>query len=278
MKNAYYLSLSIGLWSCITPTEKKDMQTDIFNVQTRLLTLERQLTDTSKESKNTGDTAGKRLASTRTDVDRMQRDIREIRGEIDALRIGVVTGRLPGATTDDQQGSVAGTLARLTQRLDSIEQTQADILDAITKAGVKKNPNTKKPNGRAAVVSVKDLEGAFEGKRYKQVIDDVPQVLKDSAPGERERLRYLQAESYFKLGDMRVAALKFNELLDSKPAKDLIPTIKMRLGDCFRNLGDADTAKIYYQELIREFPSTDEASKAKERLAELSSAGNTGKG
>jgi TolA-binding protein len=42
----------------------------------------------------------------------------------------------------------------------------------------------------------------------------------------------------------------------------------MRLGDCFRHLGDNETAKLYYEELIRDFPNTDEAAKAKERLAE----------
>jgi TolA-binding protein len=52
----------------------------------------------------------------------------------------------------------------------------------------------------------------------------------------------------------------------------------MRLGDCFRNLGDAGTAKIYYEELIKEFPNSNEASKAKERLAEIGGGGGTSKG
>jgi TolA-binding protein len=77
---------------------------------------------------------------------------------------------------------------------------------------------------------------------------------------------------------MRIAALKYNEFLESNPPKNYLPLVKMRLGDCFRNLGDAGTAKIYYEELIKEFPNSNEASKAKERLAEIGGGGGTSKG
>ena len=256
---------------CVTQKEKKDMQGHIFNLQTRLMTLERELADTSKESKGTADSATKRLASTRAEIERLSAEIQKIRGEIDAVRIGVVTGQMPG-TDSKQDGSVAATLVRVDERLLALEQTQNEILEAISKAGVKKNP--KKPPARKAAVSLTDLQSAYEAKKYKIVTEDAPRLIKDGDAEGRSQARYLLAESYFKLGDMRIAALKYNEFLESKPPKSFVPLVKMRLGDCFRNLGDAGTAKIYYEELILEFPNSTEASKAKERLAEIS--GGTG--
>lgn len=273
-------SLFVGafvLWAfgCITPKEKKDMQGDIFNLQTRLLTLERELADTSKESKGTADSATKRLASTRAEIERLSSELQKIRGELDAIRIGVVTGRMPGVDAN-QEGSVAATISRVEERLVSLEQTQTEILEAISKAGVKKN--SKKPTTRKSTVSLSELQSSFDGKKYKTVTEDAPLVIKEGDVSERSQAFYLLAESYFKLGDMRIAAIKYNEFLDSKPPKSFLPIVKMRLGDCFRNLGDADTAKIYYEELIREFPDSSEASKAKERLAEISGGAGSHKG
>jgi TolA-binding protein len=251
------------------------MQGDIFNLQTRLLTLERELADTSKETKGTADSATKRIASTRAEIERLSSELQRVRGDMDAVRVGVVTGRMPG-TDPAQEGTVAATLTKLEERLASLEQTQEEILEAISKAGVKKN--TKKPASRKPAASLTELQESFEAKKYKMVTEDAPRFIKEGEAKEKTQARYLLAESYFKLGDMRIAALKYNEFLESNPPKNYLPLVKMRLGDCFRNLGDAGTAKIYYEELIKEFPNSNEASKAKERLAEIGGGGGTSKG
>ena len=67
-------------------------------------------------------------------------------------------------------------------------------------------------------------------------------------------LDYLYAESLFKLGNLKDAAIEFHDFLDSKPPVKYLPHAKMRMGDCYRHLGDKETASIYYEELITEFP------------------------
>lgn len=250
----------LSLGACVTPSEKRGMQNDIFNVQTRLLNLERQLSDTGKEAKTSSETTQKSVASTQANLDRITRELQQLHGDVDALRIGVVTGKLPGA--ESQEGSVADTLAKLAERLDAIEQSQEELLQALKKAGLKNS--TKKPK---ALSNAGDLQSAFDDKKYKQVVDEGPKVLKDAKDGDKEQVRFLLAESYFKLGRMREAALKYNDFIDSKPTNKYLPLAKMRIGDCFRNLGDASTARVYYEELIKEFPNSEEAAKAKERLA-----------
>jgi len=251
----------IGLTACISPSEKRQMRDYLFSAQTRILTLEKQLTDTSKEAKHSGATNVKKIASTQADMDKLVRDIQLLKGEIDSLKNSMRTGIVPG-----EEGNSGGvTLQSLAERVQTVEQAQEELLEALNKAGVKK-PKTSQ---RKSAASLKDLKSEFDAKRYTNVVNDAGAVVKKESGGNKNEAKYLWAEAYFKLGKMRDAALKFNDLADSKPSATMMPLVKMRLGDCFRNLGDPATAKIYYEELIADFPSTDEAVKAKERLAEL---------
>lgn len=258
--------LALLMTGCITPSEKKAMQNDLFNAQTRILTLEQQLNESKTEVKSTGDTANKRIASTKADMDRLMSEIQRLRGEIDALRVGVVTGQMPG-TDPDKEGSVASTLNQLNTRLETVEAAQEEVLDAIKKAGNRRPPPKAEVKKKADGAS--DLQQAYDDKHYKQVTEEAPKLLKEAKGPEKEQIRFLLAESFFKLGKMRDAALKFNELVEAKPSAKYLPLSKMRIGDCFKNLGDDTTARLYYEELIKEFPKTDEAAKARESLAKL---------
>lgn len=261
------LALSLVLSACITPKEKKDMQNDMFTMQTRLLSLERSLTDTSKEAKNTGESAAKRVASAQADVERTNRDIQQMKGEIDALKVGVTTGRMPGS---NEEGTVGDQLQQLTERVEAIEQSQEELMQALKKAGLntgKSKAKDKDKDDKKTIASAKDLQQAYDAKHFKQVLEEAPKILKKADGKDKQVVIFLQAESLFKLGKMREAALKYNDYLETKPNEKQIPLTKMRIGDCFRHLGDAETAKVYYEELIKEFPDSAEATKAKERLA-----------
>jgi len=254
-----FFSLAL-LSACISPGEKRQMKDDLFSAQTRILTLEKQLTDTSKEAKHSGASNVKKIASTQADMDKLVRDIQMMKGEIDSFKNSLRTGVVPG-----EEGGSGVTLQSLAERVQSVEQAQEELLEALNKAGVKKPKKAE----RKSSVSLKDLQSDYNAKRYKNVVDDAAEVVKKETGVNKNEAKYLWAEAYFKLGKMRDAALKFNDLADSKPSAEMMPVVKMRLGDCFRNLGDPATAKIFYEELIADFPSTDEAVKAKERLAEL---------
>ncbi len=258
--------LASSLTACITPGEKRVMKDDIYSVQMRLLNLERLLADTSKDAKSTGDSATKRIASTQAELERMSRELQMIRGEIDALRVGVLTGQLPGADPSAQEHSVAKNLSKLSDRVAAVESAQEDLIDVLKKAGVKSG---KKKDSRKTVTEVGELQRAFEEKRYKQVIEDGAHVVKPSNSDESEQIQYLIAESQFRLGNIKEAALKFNDFVDSKPSSKYLAIAKLRLGDCFRHLGDTATSNVFYEELIKEFPTSDEAAKARERLAEV---------
>ena len=129
-----------ALTACITPSEKKDIHNDIFNVQTRLLNLERQLLDTSKDAKQNGESATKRIANTQVELDKILRDLQQIRGDLDSLKAGVVAGQLPGhAGSESPKGP---TLTQLDARMEHLEKSQSELIDALKKAGL----NIKTPS------------------------------------------------------------------------------------------------------------------------------------
>jgi TolA-binding protein len=118
--------------------------------------------------------------------------------------------------------------------------------------------------------AIKEARVLFNKNKWKQVIEVAPQWLpKFDKKVEKEEFFSIYAESLFKNGDIKEAAIKYNEFLDMKPSKKFLPLAKMRMGDCYRHLGDNDTALIYYNEVIKDFPKSDQGMKSKERVAQI---------
>lgn len=269
--------------ACITPSEKKQMKDDLFNAQTRLLNLERLLADNSKEGKSNSEAAIKRIAGTQAELERIGTELQKLHGDIDELRVGVTSGQLPGVDPAQQENSVAAQLAKISERMTAVEQAQEELLDAIHKAGVKgsKKKDQNRDAGGAekggkSASNAQELQRAFDDKYFKQVTEDGERLLKENGTKDKETVRFLVAESYFKQGKFREAALNYGEFLEKKPPKKLVATAKMHIADAFKKLGDTSTANVYYEELIKEFPNSSEAEHAKERLAGGKSAASKG--
>lgn len=261
MRRIAILSWVFSLVGCVTPAEERQIKDDIARLQAQMV-----------EIQNSGSTfsvkSNQRAASTNTKVERLHIDVQKIKGEIEALRIGVLTGQLPGSTDDDGP-SMARKLSAVLERLESIEATQKKLMSVIEKAD-KPAKSKKKTSSRESKRKLSALREAFKAKRYKHVKEDAPFLIKRFKKGtkNRQEVQFLYAESLYKLGDIKSAALEFDEFIKSNP-KDRLAHANLRLGDCFRHLGDSATAKIYYDELIAKFGSSDEAKTATERLEKL---------
>ena len=231
------------------------------------MTLENYIKERDQNFKSQGDQANQRIASTNSRLERLDLDIKKIQGELGTLRVGIVTGQLPGSDPE-QEGSIAQTINNIISRLEEVESSQGDIKSAIedaSKTTKGKNRNKK----RKKIKKVGDLKKAFQGKRFKHVAEDAGPILKAEKNAKLKReILFIYAESLYKLGKLRDAALKFNEFLEKKPT-DNAARAKLRMGDCFRHLGDPKTATLYYEQLISEHPKETDADIAKDRLAKM---------
>jgi TolA-binding protein len=255
---------------CITPAEEQQLKDDIFALQTRLSQVENQNSSLGKEITTQ---SSRQEASINTRLDKFAIEIQRVKGDIDALRIGVTTGQMPGADPE-QEGSLAKTLNDVVARLDALEENQNKILTAIDKAIEAKKPEKKGAQDKGSkkpstLNDIEDLRTAYSKKRYKVIAEEGGKVL-ESLKGKKDKQEalFLYADSLYRSGQIREAALSFNDFIDSKP-KDNLAVALLRMGDCFKELGDVETAKIYYEELIQKFASSDEAKQAKSKLAKL---------
>jgi len=247
--------------ACLTPAEKRSMQNDIFTLQTRTVQMEALLKDRSNDLRTNSNKASKRLASTATELDRLRLDIQIIKGEIDALRVGVQSGQMPDANPNDS--SVANTLKSVMERLANIESQQDKIISALEQKPVA-SAQPSKPTA-----STGNLDADFRAKNWPAVVTLAPKKLKQTNNlSKKQKILYYLAEGLYQTKKISDAALKFNEYLDAGGTKYKTKA-KLRLGDCFRELGDAATAKTYYEELVKEFPKSKEAKLAKKALRKL---------
>ena len=299
---------------CFTPAKERQLHDEIFGLQTRVMQLEGALMD---ENTPAGEAAKRRLASTAADIEKISNEMSRIKGELDALKLGVSTGFMPGVE-GDQSNSVGGKIRSLSERMATLEATQGDVVASLEKQGVnlktpEKSSEKSKPTRTAdrtsdgsgdrsqdkqaekvsdneksagaeeprksdkSLATLKQFRDAYGKRQFKRVIEDAPAAIKLLTKAkDREEVTFLHAEALYKLGQMREAALQFNEFIDSKPAAKYLPQARLRMGDAFRNLGDPATAKIYYQELITKHPKSPEATKAKDRLKELGKSARAG--
>ncbi len=258
--------------SCMTSEREKRFQTDIFNLQTRLLQVEQKMNDEKKSTEVEGDSAKQKLASLGVEMEKATQDLSKIHGEIDALKIGVTTGQMPGVAEESKEGSVAANLKDLKERLDDLEASQAELVAAVKKSGLKvqgQGNQNKSGSGDAKELTLKDLKTLFAKKQYKEISEEAEKLVKKTKGKDKMEVMYLLSDSLYKIGRLREAALKYNELVEAFPDGKYVAYSKLRIGDCFRHLNDQVTAKIYYNELITKFQDTEEAKKAKERLAEM---------
>ena len=269
------LFVSLVLTGCITPAEERQLKDDIFSLQTRLVAMEGQVNNQSKEITTQ---SSRQEASVSTRLDKISIEIQRIKGDIDALRVGVVTGQLPGVEGTQETAGAKG-MADVVARIDAIEENQNKIIAAIDKAIETKKPEKKsqdkdpeakeKKDSEAKLKTFKDLKTAFDNKNYKLIADHGDKLVNTfKTKKTKQEAMFMLAESFYKSGQVRDAALRYNDYLESKPSENLSFSL-LRMGDCFKQLGDSETAKIYYQELIQKYGKSEEAKQAKEKLAKL---------
>ena len=266
--------LALCLASCMSARDGESLQKDLYETKAKVIELQGKLDQTAEKTESTGKASNLRLANSTTKLDQFEHDIQALRGEIDTLRVRVETGKVPGAAEEgSDEAADAPSLDSITERVNKLEETQIELLDALGKGG-KANAKGKKELGKTdeksdSLSKIEDFKKAFQGKHYSQVTKQAGGALKKFKGDDKKELAFLEAESLYRLDKLKEAALKFNQFIEGHKKGTRVEEAQMRMGDCFRRLGDQNTALIYYKELIEKNPNSEHAEKAKERIQEL---------
>ena len=265
-----YLLLIVLSSACATRAKHAALEGDVFVLKKRLLDIENSITATRAEQDSKSTAGNKKIAGVQGRLNAFENKLQKITGQLDALKVGVITGRYPGLSSEHE--SIAGTLSKLQTRTDELSATQETLLKEFKGllALYDKKKRVKRSKKRKKITNLTGLKKAFSRKRYRHVFEDAQAVIKRLRDKEtRFEAMYLLAESTFKLGKIRDAALYFNDLVDAGSNKKYLRLAKLRLGDCFRHLGDKKTARLFYQDVVSSFAASDEAKKAAEKLQAL---------
>ena len=246
---------------CALMTPPNNYQQELVSMQTRIMQIEEEL-----KSKG-GTLSQKNLAKLQTTVNRLERQLRMVGGQVDAVKSGHADAQVPATVNAGDSALIAQLEARITE----LESQQKEFVMELAKAnsGASSSKSTKNAAKTSSINTFDELRDLFNKKQYKAVLANADTVKANLKNSQKMEFDYILAESHFGLGDMKNAALKFNEYIDRGPKGQAFAHAKLRMGDCFRELGDKDTAKIYYNEVIAFDEKMDEASQAKKRLKQL---------
>lgn len=254
--------------SCITPAQKREMDDHIYRLQTRLLQLESNLANSRMADQRAGEVNNKHIAATSSDVERLGIEVKRVKGEIDALKIGVQTGQMPGVE-GHQEGSIGAQLTEIRARLEAVENQQKEIINALESggsSGAKKLSDKKEHTAPSETLDGDGVQTAYKRKKYKDVVELAPPAISKAKGKEKMSLLMVYGESLMKLQRYKEAALQFNELVELKPGEKQMALAKLRLGDAFKAMGDKDTSKLFYDEVATRYAGTPEGDKAKRAL------------
>ncbi len=269
LKTHLLFVLGFFICQCATRTAEREMRSDIGRLQLQVGEI---LQESTKTSQKVEQSSRQTIASLSSQIDAQNVEIQKLAGEIDRLRVGILTGQLPGQAEDEP--SLAKSLDALETKVRALEDSRDSILSAIKDGGTEKS--TPAQDSDPSLTNLAAFKAAFKKKRYKAISSDFRTFLKQrkSSVSDKEAVLFLAGESLFKLGQISEAALTFNEFVENYKKSSSLPTAKLRLGDCFRLLGEKSTSKLYYQDVVSSFPDSAEATTAKEKLAELEKKGS----
>lgn len=257
------LCFAFALSSCITPNQKREMTSDIQTLKEHVALLQTSLNEGRSHTQVAGEVHQKNLASTNADMERIQQDLKRIRGDIDTLKVGVNMGQMPGQETPPE-GSVAAQLADMRSRLEALETRVTELATSGGGSGGGKKGDKK--DSASVNADADSLEKAYDRKHFKEVVQDAPSVLKKLKGKDKERVLTIYGESLIRVGKHKEAALQFNEILEGKPNDKTAAFAKLKVADCFKAMGDKDTSKLFYEEVISKYPDSPEAAKAKKSI------------
>ena len=259
---AFILFIS-SIGGCVS----RSVDNDIASLKSRMMQLENTINTGKTSYAEKSDLDSKNILAISSSIEEINIQLQKINGDLDYIKTAIKLSSESDSDGDkessfDSSLPIGEVVASLNQKVSSLEEAQAKLLDTI-KTQLGSSSSSSKSTAHT-LKSAADVQHAYIQKKYSLIINEAPDLYK-KVKGRHEKadILYYHAESLFKQGQLNESALKFNELIESKQK---VATAKLRLGDVFYKLGDKSTAKLYYQDLIDNHPKSKEARSAKEKI------------
>ena len=236
------------------PTTEAPVYLMLTDIEARLIRIEQVIDNQS-------------LIELSTEVDRLQAQARELRGDVETL----------GYESDNGTDRQRQLYLDIDNRLHTLEvsQTQAADLLPVAISGAE-NEESRPLVSRPRILAGSDQDNyqlAFDlltNGRYVESAQAFDQFLAifPSSP-LADNAQYWLAETYYVQRQFTTALPTFQAVIDSYPDSSKLPDALLKIGFCHYELQQWDAARAALQRLAREFPHTTAARLATRRLERL---------
>ena len=260
----------------------RQTQKDIYSIQARILHLEQ----SAKLNRNVSvGKSGADVANANASIQSIGQQMNRLTGEVDTIK-AKLSGAYNNVESNDEPSTPLSSdqLSNLERRIAVLEKSQKLILSQLTILGKSQlsaapkprvsapSVSRSKPNKPAAQVKANDydaLKSAYSKENYQGVIDSAQGVLVSTNGARKTMAVYYLADSHYALKSFRKAAINFSDYLEASTNEKRAATAKLKLADCFLQLGDKETARIYLDEIIEKHGKTKEAKLASNLIKSL---------
>ena len=236
------------------PTTEAPVYLMLTDIEARLIRIERVIDNQS-------------LIELSTEVDRLQAQARELRGDVETL----------GYESDNGTDRQRQLYLDIDNRLQRLEVPQAQAADLLPVAISGSETEESRPLVlRPRILAGSDQDNyqlAFDllnNRRYLESAQAFDQFLAifPSSP-LADNAQYWLAETYYVQRQFTTALPTFQAVIDSYPDSSKLPDALLKIGFCHYELQQWDAARVALERVAREFPETTVARLASQRLDRL---------
>ncbi len=182
-------------------------------------------------------------------IDDMKEQITELTGRVETLEQAQKQGSANNATLSKDD------LNKLETRVVQLEQTQANILEAIKKL---QDNATSMADPTALLEKGKQQ---YDSKDYSGAIATLDAYLQVPKVKQAQEATFLRAEAHYNLKEYKKAIVDYSKFPEKYTHSRHMAEALFKIGRSFDALGMHDDAKGFYQELIEKFPHSAEAKR-----------------
>ena len=253
------LAIPLVAGGCVNPAQQRT-ERDLAEMKRRLANLERQAAAPrqDQEVSNRLDALGRQQADLQAAMDDLRVQVQTVSGRLEDL--AHQTGQVR-----DQVGLVRDDLGLKVAALE--DQVKALAARPAAPAPVQ-TPAEKAPDTPQALyqqgLELIQKDGAFV--RGQEVLHEFLQRYPDNALAVNAR--YWIGEAYYGEKKYENAILQFQDVIQKYPDHPKVPAALLKQGLAFYALGDVKNARVILQKVIDSYPQSQEAAKAREKLAQ----------
>jgi len=183
-------------------------------------------------------------------IDEIKEELTHVDGRLDDLEKAQKDAAATKPADDE--------IKKLTDRVAQLEQTQAQLIEAVKKA------QSAPPADSTALFSKAKTE--YQNENWDGVISPISDYLKTPQAKKADEAYFMRAEAYYHTEKYKLAIADYSEFPEKYTRSRHMAEALFKIGQSFEALGSPDDAKGFYQLLADKFPKSAYARKIKSKL------------